>query len=81
MFAYVCGCSVVHVHMFARLLFLCIWVCAVRQVEGQVLMPAISSFLLPFPRELVSDVLLTITPQSFLTSPPFVCLFILHLLI
>lgn len=51
MFAYVCSCSVVNVHMFVRLLFLCIWVCAVRQVEGQVLMPAISSFLLPSPRE------------------------------
>ena len=51
-----------------------------RQVEGQALLPAISSFLMLSPRERgkhVPDVLLIITPQSFLTSPPFFHLSIL----
>lgn len=78
-------CRLLHMYVLVCLLefdFMCVSL-PVRQVEVKYLwlLSPPPFCLLPERNKLVPDVLLTITPRSFLTSPPFLCLFILRFLI
>lgn len=78
MYVFVCLC------VFVTVLFcVCERVCQPDKwkVKYLWLLSPPPSSLLPDRNKLVPDVLLTITPRTFLTLPLFLCLFILHFLI